>query len=247
MSVLQPDAGPLIVAPPSMAELATDALRAMILSGELRLGERLVEARLTERLGVSRPPLREALQRLAHEGLVVTHPRRGAAVRSLTRHDVYEIVTLREELEAFAVRLAIPVRSPARLQELHDALETFAEAGRAGDEGVFTRRKYDFHLAVVALAGHDRLTGAYRALSLQMQLCMAMNRSARRSRESLMENVERHRDLVTVIEAGDPDAVQAALTSHGHASFLLDAIDRLDGGTPESEEWLAARRAAGQL
>ena len=246
MSVQQAAAGPRIVAPPSMAELATNALRAMILSGELRLGGRLVEARLTEQLGVSRPPLREALQRLVHEGLVVTHPRRGAAVRSLTRHDVYEIVTLREELEAFAVRLGIPVREPARLQDLRDALDAFEAAGRSGDEGVFTQRKYDFHLAVVALAGHDRLTEAYRALSLQMQLCMAMNRSARRDRESLLENVERHRDLLRIIEAGDPETVQAALTDHGHASFLLDVIDRLEGGTPESEQWLAARRAAGQ-
>ncbi|MDN5914831.1 MAG: GntR family transcriptional regulator [Pseudonocardia sp.] len=232
-----------IVVPPSMAELATSALRRMILSGELALGERLVESKLTERLGVSRPPLREALQTLGHEGLVVAHPRRGVAVRSLTRHDIYEIVTLREELEAFAVRLGVPVRDEQRLLACRDALAAFADAGRAGDEGVFTQRKYDFHLSIVAVAGHRRLTEAYRSLSLQMQLCMALNRSARRDRESLMQNVERHRELLEIVEAGDPDAVLAALAGHGHGSFLVDVVDRLDGGTPESEEWLSRRRA----
>ncbi|WP_374203909.1 GntR family transcriptional regulator [Pseudonocardia sp. ICBG601] len=242
MTAVQTGTGGRIVAPPSMAELATDALRAMIFSGELALGERLVEARLTERLGVSRPPLREALQTLTHEGLVVAHPRRGATVRTLTRHDVYEIVTLREDLEALAVRLGVPVRVPERLERCRAALAAFEEVGRAGDESRFLHHKFEFHLSLVALAGHSRLTEAYRALSFQMQLCMAMNRTARR--ESLLENVERHRELLAVVEAGDPEVAQRALTEHGHTSFLLDLVDRLDGGTPESEEWLARRRGA---
>lgn len=231
-----------IVAPPSMAALATDALRAMIFSGELQLGERLIEARLTERLGVSRPPLREALQTLAHEGLVVVHPRRGATVRTLTRHDVFEIVTLREELESFAVRLALPVRSPSRLEDCRAALHAFEQAGRAGDGTHFMQRKFEFHLTLVALAGHARLTEAYRALSFQMLLCYALNRAARRDVETLLENVERHRELLAVVEAGDPDEAQRALAEHGHGSFLFDVVDQLEGGTPESEAWLAARR-----
>ncbi|MFC3450529.1 GntR family transcriptional regulator [Amycolatopsis speibonae] len=231
-----------IIAPPSMADLATQALRAMILSGELPPGTRLVEAKLTERLGVSRPPLREALQVLAFEGLVVPHPRRGVIVRPLTRHDVYEIITLREELEAFAVRIGIPVRSPERLQACRNALAAFEQAGLDGDEGVFTQRKYDFHQSIVALAGHERVTEAYRALSLQMQLCMALNRSARRDAESLLQNVERHRELLTIIEGGDPEAVLKALADHGHSSFLGEVVDQLDGGTPDSERWLTERR-----
>ncbi|BBG03186.1 MULTISPECIES: GntR family transcriptional regulator [Pseudonocardia] len=242
MTAVQSGLSGRIVVPPSMADLATDAIRAMIFSGELALGERLVEARLTERLGVSRPPLREALQRLGHEGLVASHPRRGATVRRLSRHDVYEIVTLREELESIAVRLGIPVRSPARLARCHDALRSFSETAREADESRFLQRKFDFHLAVVDLAGHSRLTDAYRALSSQLQLCMALNRTARRDRESLLENVERHRELLAVIEDGDPQIVQQALTEHGHGSFLLDVVDQLDGGSPESEEWLARRR-----
>lgn len=241
MTTVESGAG-RIVAPPSMAELATDALRGMIFSGELQLGERLVEARLTERLGVSRPPLREALQTLSHEGLVVTHPRRGATVRTLTRHDVFEIVTLREELESFAVRLALPVRSPARLEDCRAALHAFEQAGRAGDGTHFMQRKFEFHLTLVALAGHSRLTEAYRALSFQMLLCFALNRAARRDVETLLENVERHRELLAVVEGGDPVEAQRALAEHGHGSFLLDVIDQLGGGTPESEAWLAARR-----
>lgn len=232
-----------IATPPSMVDLATAALRAMILSGRLKPGERLVENQLTDQLGVSRPPLREALKNLQHEGLVVSNPRRGAVIRPLTRHDVYEIVTLREELETFAIRLGVPARSPERLEACREALRALEEAAEAGDEGTTTQQSFDFHLAVVDLAGHSRLTDSYRNLGLQLQLCMALNREARRDGETLRANVERHRKLLTVIEEGDPQAVLDAMAHHGGSTFLFEVIDQLDGASPESEAWLAQRRA----
>lgn len=230
-----------LVAPPSMARLASDALRAMILGGELAPGARLVEARLTEQLGVSRPPVREALKDLQHEGLVVQHPRRGMVVRELTRHDVYELVTLRDDLEALALRLALPLADPARLEPVRVAL---ADLERAGDEGhggaTLVELGFAFHQAVVALARHERLLATYRSLQLQLQLCMSLN-VASRTEESPAGNAARHRVLVDTLEAGDLDAALAAFGSHGHRSFL-SAVDVLDGGTPESDEWLARLR-----
>ena len=81
--------------PPSLVQLAADELRRMILSAELQPGERLIEERLTEHLGISRPPLREAMRILQQEGLIVVQPRRGATVTSLSDQDVFEILTLR--------------------------------------------------------------------------------------------------------------------------------------------------------
>ena len=65
---------------PSLVHLAADAIRKMVLSGELAPGERLIEERLTEELGISRPPLREALRLLQQDGLIETRPRRGSVV-----------------------------------------------------------------------------------------------------------------------------------------------------------------------
>lgn len=235
-------AGP-IAAPPSMVELASDALRAMILSGELRPGDRVVENRLTELLGVSRPPLREALRRLESEGLVVRHPRRGAVVTPLTQHDVYEIVTLREELEALAVRLGVPVRGDDLLVPCRQALADMERAAAGDDEAAVTEYGFAFHLAVVGLAGHRRLVDAYRAQSLQMRLCMGLNRSARRDIETLADNAARHRELLRVIEGGSPDAVRDALAHHGHQTFLTTIVDGLDGPSPQSDAWLRGIRA----
>ena len=227
-----------IVSPPSMSELASEALRTMILSGELRPGDRVVENRLTEQLGVSRPPLREALKELEHEGLIVQHARRGAVVTPLTQHDVYEIVTMREDLETMAVRLGVPVRDPALLRPVEDALRAIERAAEDDDEAAATESGFAFHLAVVGLAGHRRLSDAYRALALQMQLCMGLNRSARKPRETLTGNATRHRSLLEQIKEGNPEAVLAALSTHGHRTFLADLVDGLEGATPRSQAWL---------
>lgn len=231
-----------IASPPSMVELACDALRTMILSGELRPGDRVVENRLTEQLGVSRPPLREALKQLGHEGLIVQHPRRGAVVTPLTQHDVYEIVTMREDLETMSVRLGVPVRDPELLRPVEDALRDIERAAEDGDEAAVTERGFAFHHALVGMAGHRRLADAYRSLALQMQVCMGMNRSARRDHEDLAGHAARHRELLDVIRTGDPEAVLAALAAHGHRTFLAELVDGLGGATPQSQAWLRELR-----
>src|SRR5215204_3700181 len=74
---------------PSLVVLAAEAIRKMILSGALAPGDRLIEERLTEELGISRPPLREALRLLQQGGLIENRPRRGSVVTTLTDQDVY--------------------------------------------------------------------------------------------------------------------------------------------------------------
>ncbi len=117
-----------ISAPPSLSALAAEALREMVLSGDLQPGDRVIENRLTEELGISRPPLREAMRVLEQEGLIVQTPRKGAVVRPLTAHDIYEIVTLREEVERMAIRLGVPVRSQERLDRLREAFRELTAA-----------------------------------------------------------------------------------------------------------------------
>ncbi|PWU48531.1 GntR family transcriptional regulator [Micromonospora globispora] len=227
-----------IVGPPSMSQLAADAVRKMILSGRLQPGDRVVENQLTHQLGVSRPPLREALRVLEQEGLIVQQPRRGAIVVPITLHDVYEIFSLRDQLERMAVELGVPVRVPARLERCRTALRELEEAARAGDAATVTDRAFDFHLAVVGLAGHRRLEDAYRSLSLQMRLCMAMNQRARVPDEGLWGNVERHRTILEALERGDRQEVVELLADHGQHTFILELGPSLDGRSPEAEAWL---------
>jgi len=207
--------------PPSLVHLAAQAIRKMVLSGELAPGERLIEERLTEELGISRPPLREALRLLQQEGLIEIRPRRGSVVMTLTDRDVFEILTLRSALERLAVELGVPVQDPQRLEVCRAALQRMEDCAAAEDRGALVEAAYEFHAAIVALAGHRRLNESYAAVQQQQILCMARNLYVREHEyEDLPTHVRRHRHLLEVIEAGDPDAVLAELAQHGERSFL---------------------------
>lgn len=206
---------------PSLVQLAAESIRKMILSGRLSPGERLIEERLTEELGISRPPLREALRLLQQEGLIETRPRRGSVVTTLTDQDVFEILTLRSALERLAIELGVPVRVPERLEACRRALAQMEECARMEDRGRLVTSAYAFHASIVALAGHRRLNESYAAVQQQQMLCMARNLYTREHEyEDLVTHVARHRHLLDVIEAGDPDAVLAELAVHGERSFL---------------------------
>lgn len=215
----------------SLPHLAAEAVRDMILAGELRPGERLVEERLTDALGISRPPLREALRLLEREGLISHHPRRGAIVTTLSEQDVYEVWTLRAALERLALELGMPVGDAARLERCHVALRGMDESARRSDRAGLVRSAFQFHLAIVGLAGHRRLEEAYQSLQLQMHLWMAANTQVReRHQETLAENVARHRLLLDLVEAGDRAAALAELERHGDHAYLRELTDELAGG-----------------
>ncbi len=231
-----------ISAPPSMSALAAEALREMVLSGDLRPGDRVIENRLTEELGVSRPPLREAMRVLEQEGLIVQVPRKGAVVAPVTPHDIYEIVSLREEIEQIAVRLGVPVRSPERLERLRRAFRDLEEAAEEPGASRVVECSFAFHLAIVGLAGHRRLEDTYRSLSLQMRMCMAMNRRARAEIETAREDAARHRPLMDLVEAGDYEGMAHAVAHHGQRTYLLGIDDEAEGHSPESRAWFARIR-----
>jgi DNA-binding GntR family transcriptional regulator len=231
-----------ISAPPSLSALAAEALREMVLSGDLQPGDRVIENRLTEELGVSRPPLREAMRVLEQEGLIVQTPRKGAVVAPVTPHDIYEIVSLREEIEQIAVRLGVPVRSQERLDRMRQAFQALQDAAEEPGAARVVETSFAFHLAIVGLAGHRRLEDVYRSLSLQMRMCMAMNRRARAEMETAREDAARHRPLMDLVEAGDVEGMAHTLAHHGQRTYLLSIDDDAEGHSPESRAWFARIR-----
>jgi DNA-binding GntR family transcriptional regulator len=213
---------------PSLVRMAAETIREMVLSGELRPGDRLVEERLTEELGISRPPLREALRLLEQEGLLLSMPRRGVIVTPLSAQDVYEIFTLRTTYERMAIELGVPCKDPELLSRCHRAINAMVQAAKAEDRGQFVRTSFEFHVAMVGLARHRRLEDAYRGLSLQLHIYIAGNTRAREERnESLDENIERHRRLLAAVERGDREDVLAELANHGDRTFLEEMTNEV--------------------
>jgi len=145
------------------AELAYERLRAAIVENRYRPGQRLVEQRIAEELGVSRTPVREALRMLGAEGLVVSERNRGAMVRPLSATEVVDLYGLRIRLESYAVEVATERATDAELDELVAAADGFGDTRRAVDvdsiEGVRQIHEANrrFHDAIVTAARHPRL------------------------------------------------------------------------------------------
>lgn len=206
----------------SLAELALRRLRAEILSGALAPGERLIEEHLTRRFGTSRAPLREALRLLGEQGLVEHLPRRGVRVTELSDRDVDELFGLRDVLERFAVRTALAdgPPPPGRMAELTAALEDIEYAVRHDDPPGRAEAHRRFHLALVALAGHQHLLRVYEPVILKLQLCMATNLRREAAQSSPLDSLRRHRRLHDAVASGDLGTVLETLTAHGARDYL---------------------------
>lgn len=217
--------GPDSIQAPSLVQLAAESLRKMILAGEYAPGERLAEERLTERLQISRPPLREAMRLLENEGFIVTQPRKGSRVTTLTDRDVHEILTLRSALERLAFELGVPVPDPVLLEAPRAAVAEMEDCARREDRGGLVQAGYRFHRALVGIADHRRLSESYASIQRQQLLCMARNLVVREAYyEDLEHHAARHRALLGSVESGDRDAALAELAAHGEQSFASVAL-----------------------
>src|SRR5204862_25361 len=141
-----------------------ERLREQILSGELEPGAELAEVALSEQLGVSRGPVREALGRLASEGLVIVRPRRGAVVRSLSKEEFLELYQVREALEMMAVRLAVPRLSKDDLEDLQRLNQTMARHAERDEVARFFEANLAFHDRLLEASGNTTLQELSRPL-----------------------------------------------------------------------------------
>jgi len=186
----------------------------MILAGGLAAGERLNEVSLAETLGISRGPLREAIQRLASEGLlrVVTH--KGAYVRALSPTELTDLYELRIAIETHAVRLGIQRADAHQLRKLRALLGRTRAVLEAGDDAHYPS-DLDLHEQLVELADSQALRQALRDTNARIHLARA--RSAYdpvRARAALAE----HQEIVEHVLAGHGDEAALALEKHLHLS-----------------------------
>lgn len=143
-----------VTRPAPLRQAVYDTLAEMIASGSLKPGQHLVESDLAERLGVSRQPIREALQRLAVDGWVELRPAYGAYVHVPTAEEVAQLLGVRSVLEAYSAREAaqhMTAERVARLRELYDA--GIAALG-ADDEAALVAANADLHAYIVQISGN---------------------------------------------------------------------------------------------
>lgn len=199
-------------APPegdSVSQRAYRALRAQAVSYRFAPGERLSEHELARRLGFSRTPLREALHRLASEGLVVASEGRGFRARSLQVREVEELYELRLGLETQIARLAARRITPAEVAELAAFLDRSAAVCEAADVETLLRLDEGFHERLAAATGNGELLRALRALNARIYFFRWVDMQGRRATTQ-----GEHRAILAAVTAGNEEAAAAAVAGH---------------------------------
>ncbi|MGY1827073.1 GntR family transcriptional regulator [Blastococcus sp. SYSU DS0541] len=200
--------------PATSAERVLQELRELILAGALVPGARLGEVELAERLGVSRTPVREALTRLAAEGLVEIAPNRGARVATWTVAELEGVFDLRLSLEPQLTGFAVPNAGPGDVDALEDLARRMLAVGTPGpgqDLDALVPLNRAFHDRLVALAGHPTLAAA---LAAAIHPPIVRRNFHAYDAESLRRSLAHHLEIVAALRADDPGWARAVMTAH---------------------------------
>lgn len=186
-------------------------VRDEIIRGTLPGGRFLDEAWISESVGTSRTPVREAFHRLNSERFIDLLPRRGAQVRSVTARELEEVYASRRLIEGHAARAicAAGTQPPAELAELAEAIE-----GAGGDQDWFTVARLDraFHRTIVAAHGNSVLVELYDALRSRQERVAVRAMQIRPQRAPEID--AQHRAIIAALAAGDVDLVTTLLDEH---------------------------------
>jgi DNA-binding GntR family transcriptional regulator len=193
----------------SLAERVADELRRAILTNRRRPGDRLIEDRLSEEMGVSRVPIREALRALAAEGLVDVQPRRGASVADVSPEVARDLVEVRATLEGLNARLAARHREPGIVAELRQVLEQGNRAARSRNVDDLVRLNGEFHDKLAEAGRNSILWDIMRTLRERTSLVFAAN-TARRA----VQDWEEHSGILAAVIDGDEELAGMLATRH---------------------------------
>ncbi len=151
-----------------LRDVVFNTLRQAILRGEMEPGERLMEIQLSQKLGVSRTPIREAIRKLELEGLVIMIPRKGAEVAHITEKDMRDVLEVRSTLEELAVTLACKNVTPDKIEALKAANKVFESAIISKDVVNIVDADVSFHDIIYAMTDNQRLIQIINNLREQM-------------------------------------------------------------------------------
>ncbi len=202
-------------------------LRAHIITQDFAPGQKLTEVEIASRLGVSRPPIREAFRILENEHLVSSTPRIGCFVTPMSVKDCRDIYKVRTMIECFAVD-EIESKEIKKLDEVRDALEATAELPPPRENDAFEKYEYlraiaEFHIRLVELSGNTRLVELYKAIFPSL----ARYQSLYTYIPGLMdESYVEHKDILRLIDTGEYHNAKERLKTHIN-KFIEIIKDRL--------------------
>lgn len=184
----------------TMGDQVYAILRKDICEGRFAPGARLQEIELSEALGVSRSPIREALRRLVSDGLLFTVPNKGTYVKEFTCRDIDEIFDMRVMLESYSISRSQKNMTPERKQQLFDILQVLEQTHIEDDLEEYTRADEELHNAIVALANNSLVNSTYarvRSMNQQFRVFSLADRTR------FDDSLEEHRSIIHALVNGD--------------------------------------------
>ena len=232
---------PLAV-PDSLKSQAYRALRTAIVDAEIYSESadlRLDERALSERFGISRTPIREAIAQLEHEGLVHVVPRRGVFVVRKTKTEILEMITVWAALEGMAARLATASATDEQIARLFDLVDAFAVDAVAQRMGEYSDANIQFHQAIIALGGCKLIGQMTDDLFVHVK---AIRRRTIFERDRARRSVVDHRHIIEALVARDAGLAERLVRDHtlrlrDHVAEHVDldfALNARDGGSAKA-------------
>jgi DNA-binding GntR family transcriptional regulator len=202
-------------------------LREEILAGNLKPGKKLVEKELSEKLGVSRTPLREAIRNLEVEGLVESIPQKGSRVKILTRKDIVDVFELRIHLESLATLKSVPNLSDKALNQLQDKQKSIKEATEKCDWREVDSLNKEFHSLLMSGGDNDRL---FAMIDQLHQVGSLIRLSTLSIPGRSQKAIEEHEEILKAAFAKDAELASALIRKHLETArnTLLSHIEKME-------------------
>ncbi len=195
----------------SLTNQAYQQVKRVILEHQIPLGGKLNEGELAATLGISRTPIREAINRLEKEGLVEIFPQRGAFVVKFSEKDIFELFLIRENLEGLAIYLAAKKLNEKDLARLEGCIQGFIEPFTDQDIQRYAREDFKFHQTIILLSGAQRLINLISTLYDHIRIFRLTTMGlSDRMKTSLNE----HRWIITSLRKGNPEASEQRMRQH---------------------------------
>ncbi len=180
-------------------------------TGDLKPGDQVNEAEIARQAGISRGPVREAIQHLVGEEILVSYPHRGTFVAEWTEKDILEIYTVRALLEGYAARLAVQKMTPEELAELTVIIEKMVEKAKENDEASVFEYDLLFHLRAYEFSRHELLCRLLSNLRRRIYFYIKLDAD---TTPSLVHYAENHFLLLDSLKSRDPDQAEKVFREH---------------------------------
>jgi len=208
-----------------LRDIVFKTLREAIVTGELKSGERLMEIRLANEMGVSRTPVREAIRKLEQEGLVYLTARKGAVVAPINSKDLRDVMEIRRVLESLACKLACEHTTDEDILDLEETNDRIQEAIDNKEDELIARLDSKFHEMICEISGNKKLVsilGKIKELIFRYRLVYI---SDLKNKNII---IEEHKKIINDLKTKNEKAVRKDIEHHIEIQekFILNSLEK---------------------